>query len=112
VFYYSQIGMSTCIYCLEEAEKDNPLLQNEACNCNYAYHLQCMLHFAPTTCPLCRITVSSVEPSTTIEVQAQAQAQPVGRRGTNRMAQIVLTLYCCLILIFFVIMTSHIIQTL
>ena len=100
--------MSTCIFCLEEEEKDNPLLQNEVCSCNYQYHLQCRLHFAPDTCPLCRKSVSPVEPSTVIEVHEQ----PVRERRSNRMVQIVLTVYCCTIIVFIVIMTARIIPEL
>ena len=104
--------MSTCIYCLEEAEKDNPLLQNQACSCNYHYHLQCMLHFAPDTCPLCRISHSQNEPQVMPVNIIEVQEQPVRGRGTNRMAQIVLTVYCCTIIVFIVISAARIIPEL
>ena len=70
-----------------------------------------MLHFAPDNCPLYRISHSQNEPQVIPVHIIEVQEQPVRGRG-NRMAQIVLTVYCCTIIVFIVISAARIIPEL
>lgn len=47
--------MNTCVFCLEGAEAERPLLYNVKCRCNFHFHLDCYeVYDKKTKCPLCR----------------------------------------------------------
>ena len=53
--------MNTCVFCLEEGDKNRPLLHNVKCRCNYCFHLVCYQEYrTKTVCPLCRGTVGEL----------------------------------------------------
>lgn len=53
--------MNTCVFCLEEGDKNRPLLHNVKCRCNYCFHLECYQNYrTKTICPLCRGSVGEL----------------------------------------------------
>lgn len=53
--------MNTCVFCLEEGDKNRLLLHNVKCRCNYCFHFVCYQEYrTKTVCPLCRGTVGEL----------------------------------------------------
>jgi len=53
--------MNTCVFCLEEGDKNRLLLHNVKCRCNYCFHLVCYQAYTnKSVCPLCRGTVGEL----------------------------------------------------
>ena len=53
--------MNTCVFCLEEGDKNRPLLHNVKCRCNYCFHFVCYQAYTnKSVCPICRGTVGEL----------------------------------------------------
>jgi len=53
--------MNTCVFCLEEGDKNRLLLHNVKCRCNYCFHLVCYQTYTnKSVCPICRGTVGEL----------------------------------------------------